>query len=255
MLHKLRVVIASDQPIGPHQYAYKLLSAVYHGLGSAGAEAHDNPAPNPCVVSPVLPARDEPGLYFFDVSTLDDECLDPITYRLRPEKAPLVLGDAGFPIIECGLLCSLDWQEAMTPSGEMTQFDFLLKSPTQHRQAAGKKRRCIYTPDPRLYFMSWLRRWNAFSDVKFPAETIDECLGELSVTRFRGGTEKVNWDIPRPFVGFVGSVSFGILDPRAVPAEVKVALLALARISPYCGTGCETMWGMGQTEFVEGKRS
>ena len=116
--------------------------------------------------------------------------------------------------------------------------------------ATRKQRKVAPLPDPELAFTSWWHKWNCMMDY-LRRERIPEALRDylplLAVARMAGRTERVLLDGSRPFIGFVGEISVKLLAPAAMPAELRARLRALARFAEYCGTGAETLRGMGQT--------
>jgi CRISPR-associated endoribonuclease Cas6 len=100
-------------------------------------------------------------------------------------------------------------------------------------------------PEPRLVFSSLLRKWNAFSPVKLPAE-LAESFASIKVASFNLRTQLVRFSRYK-IIGSTGRITY------ALPKDSShlAALNALADFAFYCGTGAKTTMGMGQTRRLK----
>ena len=151
------------------------------------------------------------------------------------------------------------WEEIMAQAihNPQTQWAFEMLTPTATSGKPGYDKQCP-TPAPETYFASWLHRWRhcappPYNELFDELDIHDFLDTGVAVSFFSGKTEIVKIYKKKrfcPFIGFVGSTGFRVLN--GVNDREKVAALnALARLAPYCGTGKETMRGMGQTRLLE----
>lgn len=100
------------------------------------------------------------------------------------------------------------------------------------------------TPDdPWRVFGSYLRRWQAFADVPFPAIREHSVRAGVSLVRTTPLC-KVPLDIGfGRQIGFSGEVRFRIQGTE----EFRHGISVLARYAAFCSTGSRTAFGLGQT--------
>lgn len=102
-------------------------------------------------------------------------------------------------------------------------------------------------PEPKFVFESLLRTWNAFSPFPLPREPLIAYVTDHVVVK-RYALESKMLHYPRHYqVGFMGSVTYGLM---ADDDEVRRQLNALADFAFYAGVGYHTTMGMGQTRRV-----
>jgi CRISPR/Cas system endoribonuclease Cas6 (RAMP superfamily) len=87
-----------------------------------------------------------------------------------------------------------------------------------------------------------------------PDEIGDRIHDSLVVSDFQGGTRHVRLDGNRSFVGFVGDVTFDVCTGMRSRSDIIAAFGSLAGLARYCGTGVETMRGMGQIRLLAGRK-
>ena len=96
----------------------------------------------------------------------------------------------------------------------------------------------------------WIAKWNLACDSKL-SDTLYELVQQrVAIMDCSGTTQNVKLGNNRTFVGFVGTVTFGLLKSNELPPSAKDALTAVVRFSEFCGTGVETARGMGRTELA-----
>jgi len=100
-------------------------------------------------------------------------------------------------------------------------------------------------PEPKLVFSSLLRKWNAFSPVKLPAELAED-FAAIKVASFDLRTQLVRFSKYK-IIGSTGRITYALPKDSAH----LQALNALADFAFYCGTGAKTTMGMGQTRRLK----
>lgn len=105
------------------------------------------------------------------------------------------------------------------------------------------KRDCLPPVDAWRVFGSYLRRWEAFSDIPLPGVT-EEAVRAGAVLPPTGRLERIPLDVGfGGQTGYAGEVRFRVDgDDR-----LRHGLAVLAAYAAYCGTGSRTAFGMGQT--------
>ena len=116
--------------------------------------------------------------------------------------------------------------------------------------APRKQRKVTPLPDPTLAATSWWFRWNAMMDWQGQARLPERVRDYLALLG-RVALQRADREHPAgpgsPFIGFLGWVVAPLLAPADIPADIRAAVYALAAFANFCGTGVETMRGMGQT--------
>jgi CRISPR-associated endoribonuclease Cas6 len=102
-------------------------------------------------------------------------------------------------------------------------------------------------PLPGLVFRQWLEKWNAFSPLRFPPETVSAAENLLAVSRYRLESRAVKYG-QAVYIGFRGRCTYRLLDEDPY---WRRALQALAAFAFYCGSGAKTTFGLGQTRWVD----
>jgi CRISPR/Cas system endoribonuclease Cas6 (RAMP superfamily) len=180
------------------------------------------------------------------VSALVDWLVRPLLAGEQHFPPEVRLGPQEFRLAGMEVTARASWEELLTPAPRFRELHLCLLSPTgQHAGRPFRKR--LVLPDPALYFGGWLQRWNLCCERPLSPALLEVVREQVEVTACRGETQTLRLDAHAPFVGFVGQVSFELLQPESVAPEARTALAALARFSGYCGTGGDTMRGMGQT--------
>lgn len=123
------------------------------------------------------------------------------------------------------------------------QIDFRFHSPTLFK-SEGKTQPL---PLPALVFRSLLERWNAFSPLAFPEDTLrfaEECV---AVSGFSLRTFPAELGENALRIGAVGKVRYRALNPDRYWISI---LQSLARFSAFSGIGAGTAYGLGQAGAV-----
>jgi len=178
-----------------------------------------------------------------------DPFSDALLQGLPAEGSELRLGSQTYTVAERRLICRVSFGSIVRDLPSDPIVTVRLLTPTAHH-APGSVRRTTLTPSPRLYVGSWLTRWNLSCELSIPDALLDAVDDYVVISGFRGGTVAVPLDAGRTFLGFSGTVQFTVLCDTAEACRVREVLWSLARFAEFCGTGVETMRGMGQTRLV-----
>ncbi len=253
---RIRLTLLGPAPSGPHRHADGLRAVVMAALRRArpslAAAIHNANQPNPLSVGPLLAVADDPQAHTVEIGCVTAEVIEPIMGGLPGQGGRVVLGRTAYDVRDVTVTSMADFDDlAASPPGRAIPLRLL--TPTAHH-APGVVRRSVVVPDPALYFGSWFRRWNLYAPTPFSEDLMEAIGSQAAVRAFEGGTRAVRLDGTRTFIGFTGRVEFTILDGPADPAALAAAAWALARLAEYCGTGVETMRGMGQTRIGQLRR-
>ena len=248
---KLRFVLEGPEPGSPFRHATGLRAVMLDWIRRAdpdlSQEIHDANQAKPFSISPLW---SEKGFAMFEVAVLADSLLAPLLEGIERAGETVRLGHQTYSLREWHPFGAVTWEELLTPRPMAREFGFRIVSPTAHH-APGELRKSVVLPSPELYFGSWLGRWNVCCPTKFDMEVLRTLIEQqVAVNMCEGGTRAVTLDQGRPFIGFQGTVRFTLLKPKTVAPEARSALATLARFAAYCGTGVDTMRGMGQTETL-----
>ena len=248
---KLRFVLEGAAPVSPFQHATGLRAVVLDWVRRAdpelSQEIHDANQSKPFSISPLW---NEQGFSLFEVAVLADSLIAPLLEGIAQAGETVRLGRHSYRLREQEAVGAITWEELLTPCPSAREFAFRMLSPTAHH-APGELRKSVVLPAPELYFGSWLGRWNVCCPIKFDTDAIRSLVEQqVAVKACEGGTRAVMLDQGRTFIGFQGEVRFTLLKPDTVAPEARSALATLARFAAYCGTGVDTMRGMGQTELL-----
>lgn len=236
---------------GPHRHADGLravaLAAIRRAMPSLAAAIHDANQPNPLTVGPLLRSADDPQVHTVELGCIADAVVEPLLHGLPRPGRRVLLGRTPYDVGGVDLCAKAAFEDlASSPAGAAIPVRLL--TPTAHH-APGAVRRSVVVPDPALYFGSWFRRWNLYGPAPFAESLLDAVAAQMAIRCFEGGTRAVRLDRQRVFIGFAGRVEFAVLDGPTPPDQIAAAAWALARLAEYCGTGVETMRGMGQTRL------
>jgi CRISPR-associated endoribonuclease Cas6 len=132
----------------------------------------------------------------------------------------------------------------LTGATPQRRISLTFRSPTSFRRG---DRRTGQAPEPRTCFTGYLLKWNAFSPVLMPEETLLEYVS-LHMKLFRQELRPAPMKLGRYVIrGVVGTVVWTAED--GTPYVLRL-VNALADYAFYCGTGTHTTQGMGQTMVV-----
>jgi CRISPR-associated endoribonuclease Cas6 len=146
------------------------------------------------------------------------------------------------------------WAQAGQPEPRERLVELEFRSPTAFgfgQREWGKQSHIL--PDPRLVFSSLARTWAAFAP---PAQRLDPRAVEayvdenVVVQRLNGLETRMLHFGRYPQVGFVGRVTYRLMDRTSEAAGWWQTLSALADFAFYGGVGYKTTMGMGQCSRV-----
>jgi CRISPR-associated endoribonuclease Cas6 len=260
MPRKLRCYVEGSSFNDPFEHATHLRALVAGWLKRADPDLstriHATNQPKPYTISPIWSDPDRMGSAWFEVSVLDDAIAEPMLAGCRQCQPDIRLGSQDYRLRGPEIRAVADWEALREPApANLCGFDLQMLSPTAAHHPSGPCRKAIVLPSPELYFGTWLDRWNRWADRKIAPVRAEALMNlvetQIGVSACSGGTRAEHLDPGRPFIGFEGNVQFAILKPQSVPPQSLTDLAALARFSTFCGTGVETMRGMGQTVLVK----
>jgi len=230
-----------------------LRAVVYHWIALADPDTaaflHDANQPKPFVISPIHHERG--AELSFTLAITADWLTELFLRGVRLGGPHIELGRRPFRLLEMPeVVREIDWHQLQSGGEHAYRWRLRLLTPTAHH-AAGALRKAVPLPSPENYFGTWLSRWSLLTDQ--PANLALRQLVEdrVIVSDCSGATKRVELGKERVFVGFVGDVTFEIRRPGEVPYAHRQALNAAVRLSEFCGTGVETLSGMGQTMLLE----
>jgi CRISPR-associated endoribonuclease Cas6 len=240
----------AEQAAALPPYPGRALHALFYQWLAAGDPAlatrmHAEDGPRPFTVGLVYRARQAAALR----CTLLDDALWPVLARGiagsdEDESLvghPLTLPEGGPQVRRQRTYAAL-----LADASTETRFHLRFRTPTCFRT-----RGMDYPlPDPLLVFQSWLNHWNTFAPPpqRINVALLDLVAAHVAVGRYGGHTEMVKFGDRQRMVGFVGTVRYVVVRHWKLEEAWLRKLNALADYAPYCGTGCRTTQGMGQTE-------
>ena len=233
-----------DHATGSRALVLKWLKCVDDELATT---IHDANQPKPYTISPLWNREGRVDTLTFEIAVLTDWLTAALLEGVRQSPKTVRLGQQEYARTAVEVKSKREWEDFFSPS-YTHEFAFQLLTPTAHH-APGDARKSIVLPSPELYFGSWLNRWNLCCDTRIDPELMRIVENQVAVTACSGETKKVRIDQNRPFIGFVGEVRFRLLKPETVNEESRRGLTALARFASFCGTGVDTIRGMGQTRL------
>lgn len=248
---RLLIPLHGPPPESQFQHATGLRALVLRWIEAAdpalSLALHEENQPKPYAISPLW---NQNGVLSFEISLLADWLLKPLVTGMSECGDEVRLGSQRFRVEQPEIALEASWEELLEPPqpGER-RFDLRFLTPTAHH-APGPFRKSVVLPSPEFYFGTWFNRWNLCCEQKMSEGILTTVQERVAVGACTGGTHAVRIDRSRTFIGFQGTVRFQILKPDTLSAEEYQCLQALARFATFCGTGVETMRGMGQTVWV-----
>ncbi|MBK1986930.1 CRISPR-associated endoribonuclease Cas6 [Sphaerospermopsis aphanizomenoides BCCUSP55] len=132
------------------------------------------------------------------------------------------------------------------PINKYSDVSLSFVSPTSFR----RKGHHFPLPVPINLFHSYLRRWNDFSGMPVEQDAFLEWIDEnVIIHQHRLESVKVAAGKRGSVTGFTGAISCGLSKSALANTEFTQLFYALVRLSPYCGTGHKTTFGLGQTRL------
>jgi CRISPR-associated endoribonuclease Cas6 len=226
-----------------HRALYANLMKWLQAADADLAEAvHNRPVRKPFTISALRQNRD--GEWHWRVTLLQDTLFDALwsgvqavgEIDLKGRTWPVRWPDA--------TIKRLSYEHLVTGVRPAREFTVRFLSATTFR--AGEMN--IPLPEPQAVFHSWLSRWNDFASPRrrISTELMDVVRACVAISAHRLHTK---WhDLGHSqIVGFVGQVTYDIIDARKLDQALVGQLNVLADYAQFCGTGRKTTYGMGQT--------
>lgn len=222
------------------------MEAAYPGLGDV---VHDRPVRKPFTISGLT--QDRRGEWHWRVTLLEDDLFDALWAGVQAVGA-IDLNGRTWPVRWPDALITRQSYEHLIKNVRPTKaLKMKFLSPTTFRQ----RDLDLPLPEPEPVFQSWLSHWNDFAPARHRMSTdlLDVCRACVAISAHRLHTE---WhDLGHSqIVGFLGKVTYDIMDARRLDQALVWQLNVLADYAQYCGTGRKTTFGMGQTRRHHGKR-
>ena len=103
-------------------------------------------------------------------------------------------------------------------------------------------------PIPRSLLQGYLQCWNAFSGQSVSvAAFLQWAESAVVINRCWLDTQNVAAGKLGLVTGFLGSLELSLLQTKAASADFAKLLFSLGHLAAYCGTGDETIFGLGHT--------
>ena len=252
--HLYLAMSGDTRMLKPHAHANGLRALLLAWFDAADSELaralHDADQPKPYSISPLV--AQGPRRCQCRVSLLDDALLPLLLFGLEQRGAAISLGPFHLTLHPSeSRMETRGWDELLAvASPPPCRWSFALDTPTAHHQA-GVVRKVLVTPLPESCFGGWWRRWNLFAPAPMPGDLPALIAERMTIAALHGETRQLPLDRGRRFIGFTGEVAFHLLAPPCDFLPERRCLTALARLAPYCGTGVDTVRGMGQTRYLE----
>lgn len=184
------------------------------------------------------------------ISALTEEVLKNfllVFYAALTAMQPLRLGRKEVAIesvdVRCeGFAAVTSFRELLEKACSHSKIVLEFTSPTSFKSGGVQ----LLFPEPKLVFSSLLRKWDAFSDVKYP-DDCNELFSVIRTSHYDLRTEIVNFSRYR-IIGFKGTIEYEV--PEDTPQDLRHMVNALADFAFYAGVGVKTTMGMGQVKRV-----
>jgi len=167
-----------------------------------------------------------------------------------PEGSPLRLGPSGTRSGQAwaGYTTLADLIAEAEAAGPLIELEFHSPTAFSFGQRSWGKQFCVL-PEPRLVFSSLARTWRAFAPPGLsldPREVEQYADENVVIQRLEGLETRMLHFGKHPQVGFVGRVTYRVMDKAEEAAGWRQVLHALAGFAFYAGVGYKTTMGMGQ---------
>jgi len=251
----LQISLEGDHISNPYVHADGLEALLTNWIASSAPahaliSGHKAQPAKPYALSPIYSLNER--VHCFYLSLLDDGDLLSLIYdRIGGNGSEITLGTDKFSLLGSPeVVMAATWEE-LAAARPRTSWDFEIVSPTA-TSAKGKCNKQITEPTAEGYFASWLSRLPDCAPPLDRSAVLQAAEIGIGISAFAGGTNVVDFNDKGKFIGFMGSVSFCVLEKfrRQAPPELLGWLAMLARFGPYCGTGKYTVRGMGQTRLL-----
>lgn len=209
---------------------------------------HERPVRKPFTISALNQDRD--GAWRWRVTLLEDDLFDALWTGVQA-VGEIDLNGRTWPVRwPDALITRQSYDYLLTNVRPSSNIQVRFVSSTTFRQGDLD----LPLPEPTPVFQSWLSHWNDFAPAQRRMSTdlmeiVHACVGICS-HRVRTEWHDLGYS---QIVGFVGEVSYAIVDAKRLDQELVWQLNVLADYAEFCGTGRKTTHGMGQTRRVRHK--
>jgi CRISPR-associated endoribonuclease Cas6 len=244
-----------DFPIGntnqdPRPRLYRALHANllkwFDAADSDLAESlHERPVRKPFTVSALNQDRD--STWRWRLTLLEDDLFDPLWTGVQA-VGKIELNGRIWPVRwPDSLITRQSYDLMLTNVRPSNRIEVKFVSSTTFRQGDLD----LPLPEPTPVFQSWLSHWNDFAPARrrMSADLLDVVHAHVGISSHRVRTEWHDLGYSQ-IVGFVGDVTYTIVDAKRLDQELVWQLNVLADYAEFCGTGRKTTQGMGQTRRV-----
>lgn len=241
----------ADHPPPPRRYRalYANLMKWFDAADAEVAEAlHERPVRKPFTISALRQNRD--GEWRWRVTLLQDDLFDALWTGVQA-KGVINLSGRTWPVRwPNATITRRSYEHLATKARPADEITVRFLSSTTFR--AGEMD--LPLPEPSAVFQSWLSHWNDFAPAHRRISTglLDVVHACVAISAHRLHTQRHDLGYSQ-IVGFVGELTFDILDARRLNQAIVWQLNALADYAEFCGTGRKTTHGMGQTRRIRGQ--
>ena len=227
--------------VGEHIYSL-ILKFINHSDSSLAEQIHEKHGIKPISI---WAKYDEHNL-LCSVGALEEcvkDALERTLIKFSSEARRVVLAGRGALVKYSEDIVSEKFEDMFRFSDAERIVGLKFETPTSFRQ----KGRQVIFPIPYLVFGSLVKKWNAFSPIRFqfPKEIADEIM----VSRYRLSTKTINFT-NAPIKGFMGDVFYSL---HRVSVPTRKLVVALCSFAEFCGVGYKTTMGMGKVKFLNNK--
>ena len=224
------------------------------------SEAEHNSNHKPFSISPLFPLDHQtgPNRWGFEIGLLDDQLGHRLEASLKTQHHhPIRLGPVQAllaPGASCSLVHQTSWRNLveLSQQTDISTWTMHAKTPMLFRQG----NRDLPFPLVGSIIRSLERSWSHWSptDVDGSPWNQDRALGRVKeparadISHFSGQSYPIKVK-RRHRIGYVGTIS--IATPRRSPLHSRQHLDTILRLSPYCGVGSMTTYGLGVVEIIE----
>jgi len=250
----LTIPLIPDDPQRLPENPRRALQATFYAWLRAGdpelaSRVHDADGPKPFTISALFRRRGSKNT-LWRVTLLEDALIGPLARGLMTATHVDLLG-CKLRIRHEGVeLQGHSYAELARRARADTRIEVRFVSPTSFRSQGVH----YLLPDPVIVWQSWLNRWNGFApeELKYNVNTLDVVAAHVAISRYELHTETTRYQEEERYqqIGFVGRVSYRVMQAERIGEEMVQRLNALADYAFYCGTGHHTTRGMGQTRRV-----
>lgn len=236
-----------------HGWFFNWLRSIYPELST---QLHENNEEKPFVIGPLYGIKRK-GRTFLEENQEYSFAISGLNQTLKNVLNELLANAEGTIISINNALLKVQSVSSILPGDGLSYYDILenediikdnitlqFASPTSFRQQGTQE----LFPKPELVFGSLLRKWNAFSPVKFADDLVHS---KLLVKKYNLKTEIVDYGKYK-IIGCTGRCTYQL--DKHMPLFQKKMLHSLAYFAEYAGVGYKTSMGLGDVRFISHDR-